>query len=275
VDLQVYVAVDVPPRVNSDPVRLRQVFANLISNAVKFTEQGIIYVDLSKASTGHLRFAVRDSGIGIAPEAIQRIFEPFLQADDSTTRRYGGTGLGLAIVNQIVRLMDGELTVESTPGKGSTFCAVFAAPAIEAPAADAVVDMARPSSFNLRVLLAEDNQVNQLLAQTLLTKLGCSTRVANNGVEAVKLFSEGGFDLVLMDCHMPEMDGYGATAAIRALEAKSAHAARIPIVAVTANVMQGERERCIAVGMDDYVAKPFRITDIAAVLKKWGGAKSL
>lgn len=280
VDIHARVAADVPPRVKGDPVRLRQIAGNLVGNAVKFTEQGLIEVQLSAAGAARLKLEVKDSSIGIAPEAVQRIFEPFSQADDSTTRRYGGTGLGLAISSQIVRLMGGDLTVQSTPGKGSTFCAVFAAPVADTKAASGYLagpaGGAQSAAFNLRVLLAEDNRVNQLLAQTMLTKLGCTTRVASNGVEAVKLFAEGGFDMVLMDCHMPEMDGYAATAAIRALEADRAHgpASRVPIVAVTANVMQGERDRCIAAGMDDYVAKPFRMADLAAMLEKWSRAKS-
>lgn len=240
---------------------------------MKFTQHGQIKVRLRRAEGDRLLMEIEDSGIGIPPDAIERIFEPFSQTDDSTTRQFGGTGLGLAIARQIVRLMGGELSVESTVGRGSTFRAEWPAPAAEsteivklAPAVSAA------HTFDANVLLAEDNQVNQLIAETILTKLGCKTRVVANGTSALALFKEGDFDIVLMDCHMPEMDGYQATAAIRALEAQEG-SVRMPIIAVTANVMVGERERCIAAGMDDYVSKPFRLADIDAALEKWAGAK--
>jgi two-component system, sensor histidine kinase len=249
------------------------VLGNLVGNAVKFTQHGQIKVRLRRAGSDRLLIEIEDSGIGIPPEATERIFEPFSQADDSTTRQFGGTGLGLAISRQIVRLMGGDISVESMVGRGSTFRAEFPAPTVEsteivklAPAVSAA------HTFDAHVLLAEDNQVNRLLAETILTKLGCKTRVAANGTSALALFKEGGFDIVLMDCHMPEVDGYQATAAIRALEAQEG-SARMPIIAVTANVMEGERERCIAAGMDDYVSKPFRMADIDAVLEKWVGTK--
>jgi CheY-like chemotaxis protein len=281
IKIQLEIAADLPRGVHGDPTRLRQVLGNLVSNAVKFTERGAVTLRLRMVQTGEagadcLLIEVQDSGVGIAPEAMQRIFEPFSQADDSTTRRFGGTGLGLAISSQMVKLMGGELTVESTLGQGSVFRTQLPArvadvtEAAVAPVA-AVVDSSMPLR-NKRVLLADDNKVNQLLAQTILTKLGCKTRIAATGVAAVALFVEGEFDFVLMDCHMPEMDGYEATAAIRALEATAGNG-RIPIVAVTANVMQGERERCIAAGMDDYLSKPFRMNDMAAVMEKWIAVK--
>lgn len=271
VAMHVDIAAGVPPMVTGDPVRLRQVVTNLVGNAVKFTQRGAIYVRLGAAGEHRLAVEVQDSGIGIAPDAIKRIFEPFAQADDSTTRRYGGSGLGLAIANQVVRLMGGDLTVQSAPGAGATFRATFRAPAAQAQAPVQASALAPPATFNARVLLAEDNPVNQLLAQTMLAHLGCSAQLAHDGSAAVSLFAPGKFDLVLMDCHMPDMDGYSATAAIRALEADAAcgAAARTPIIAVTANVMKGERERCLAAGMDDYLAKPFGLNDIAAMLGKW------
>ena len=274
VAMEIDVAADVPPMVTGDPVRLRQVLANLVGNAVKFTQRGRISVRLRTAGADYLAIEVQDSGIGIAPDAINRIFEPFSQADDSTTRRYGGSGLGLAIANQVIRLMGGELTVQSEPGVGSTFCATIRAPAARAVEPLSAEPSATLAKFNARVLLVEDNPVNQLLAQTMLTRLGCTTQLAHDGSEAVRLFTPGKFDVVLMDCHMPQMDGYSATAAIRALEAEAASdaAKRIPIVAVTANVMKGERERCLAVGMDDYLAKPFGLSDLAAMLGKWAGS---
>ncbi len=279
VSINAEIAADFPRTVRGDPTRLRQILGNLVGNAVKFTERGAITLRLSQPHAERLLIEVQDSGIGISRAAIARIFEPFSQADDSTTRRYGGTGLGLAISSQIVKLMGGVLTVESTLGAGSTFRAELTAPVVaSAVAAAPAVPLAAGTaqrSFDARVLLAEDNRVNQLLAESMLTKIGCKTRIAANGTDAVALFAEGGFDIVLMDCHMPEMDGYQATAAIRALEANKriAGGARIPIIAVTANVMEGERDRCIAAGMDDYMSKPFGLRDIAAVMEKWANAK--
>jgi two-component system, sensor histidine kinase len=280
VALRVDVAPDVPHAVRGDPTRIRQVLSNLVSNAVKFTERGEVMLRVRSAGgadapgeTQRLLFEIEDNGIGIAAEALQRIFEPFSQADDSTTRRFGGTGLGLAISRQILNIMGGTLTVESTPGKGSVFRAELPAPVVvsHAAAPPGAVNSAAQSTFDLNVLLAEDNKVNQLLAEAILTKLGCRTRIAGTGAAAVTLFAEGCADIVLMDCHMPEMDGYEAAQKIRALEAKSG-AARMPIIAVTASVMADERERCMASGMDDYVSKPFNARDIAAVLEKWAGA---
>ncbi len=277
VALRAEVAPDVPPAILADPTRLRQVLSNLVSNAVKFTEHGSVTLRLrsdNNAGEHRLQIEVEYSGIGIAPEALQRIFEPFSQADDSTTRRFGGTGLGLAISRQIVTLMGGTLTLESTPGKGTVFRVELPAPIAVMPehAAPVAAAATAPARFDVSVLLAEDNKVNQLLAEAILTRLGCRTRIAGTGTAAVALFAEGGADIVLMDCHMPEMDGYEAAQKIRALEAKTA-GARIPIIAVTANIMAGERERCIASGMDDYVSKPFNTKDIATVLQKWAAAK--
>ena len=274
VALKAEIAPDVPRLVRGDPTRLRQVIGNLVGNAVKFTERGEIVLRMRREGADRLTFEVIDKGIGIAQDALERIFEPFSQADDSTTRRFGGTGLGLAISSQIIKLMGGEITVTSAPGVGSTFRVVVPAPAVEPTSAKPapVTGGAVMAAFNARVLLAEDNQVNQLLAEAILTKLGCKIRIASNGVDAVSLFKEGGFDIVLMDCHMPQMDGYQATGAIRALEAGSGRA-RIPIIAVTANVMQGERDRCLAAGMDDYVSKPFRQADIASAMTRWVGDK--
>ena len=261
------------PLVHGDPARLRQVLGNLVSNAVKFTERGAVTLRLQSDGPGRLSLEVQDSGIGIEPEATLRIFEPFAQADDSTSRRFGGTGLGLAICREIVKLMGGDLSVSSKPGVGSSFRARWpAAAAVDRRDAASAPRLARTEtpSFIARVLLAEDNPVNQLLAETMLAKLGCQTRVAANGQAAVELFAQGGFDIVLMDCHMPEMDGYQAAAAIRALEAQNG-APRLPIVALTASVMADERQRCLDAGMDDYLSKPFRLSDLAGVLGRWAG----
>ncbi len=271
-----------PLVVYGDPARLRQVLGNLLSNAVKFTSQGAISlrvrgVEGAEPEAARLLFEVEDTGLGVAPEFHERIFEPFAQADDSTTRRFGGTGLGLAISRQLVALMGGELTITSVPGKGSTFRVELPAP--PAPEEDALLAMPStvptdlPVSIDCKVLLAEDNRVNQILARTILDRLGCTVKVAVNGKDAVTAYAADGFDLVLMDCHMPEMDGYEAARRIREIEAgPPARGKRVPIIAVTANALPGERDRCLAAGMDDYLAKPFRAEDIATLIRKWWGA---
>jgi CheY-like chemotaxis protein len=259
------------PAVWADRGRILQVFDNLLGNALKFTEQGRILARVRIASEDNqavmLRFEVHDTGIGISREARSRIFEAFSQADDSTTRKYGGTGLGLAISRRIVEMMGGEIGVTSTPGEGSTFwfTARFERRAGVAPSAP--VEQTETSLHGLRVLVAEDNPVNQKLAVALLGKLRCQADPVGNGREAVNALSLVPYDVVLMDCQMPEMDGYEATSCIRDLEAE--RGGHTPIIAMTANVMQGDRERCLAAGMDDYVAKPVRLDARRAALERW------
>jgi CheY-like chemotaxis protein len=252
------------PRLMGDPFRLRQVVLNLASNAIKFTEQGSVTMELEGAPEGQqwrTRLTVRDTGIGIDDATRLRLFLPFSQADASTTRRYGGTGLGLAISKGLIELMGGAMGVDREPGGGSAFWLevvspreVGASPAargVRAP--EATLPPALLESGPLRVLLAEDNAVNQKVAMFMLAKFGCKGTTAVNGAKAVEAWREGSFDLILMDCQMPEMDGFQATRTIRESEEPGTH---IPIVAVTANAMEGDRERCLAAGMDDYVAKP-------------------
>ena len=269
----------VPGRIIGDPTRMRQVLGNLVGNAVKFTERGSIKLGLrGEAGHGRLRVEVADSGIGIPANVLEHIFDPFAQADDSIRRRYGGTGLGLAIAAELVKAMGGQLEVNSVPGVGSLFyfdipmqaAAELATSGAPSPAdAGAAAPGARPQ-FGARVLLAEDNQVNQMVASAQLDVLGCSLRIAADGREALRLFGESEYDLVLMDCHMPEMTGYEATAAIRTLE-RQRGARRVPIIAVTANVMDGEVERCKAAGMDDYMSKPFDVEDLVVMFDRWIG----
>ena len=284
VQMTAEIAADVPLQVRGDPVRLRQVLGNLASNAVKFTEQGAICVRVRCEGGNRLLIEVQDSGIGISADAIERIFEPFTQADNSSTRRYGGTGLGLSIARQIVNMMAGEVSLVSAPGKGSTFRVTLpvlpiASAAAQSPSAVAgalpppamplapVVSSAR-RTFGTRALIAEDNELNLFLLRTILAQLGCKIQAAANGIEAVAHYEKGEIDIVFMDIQMPDMDGKEAAAAIRSIESKN-RSVRIPIVAVTANVTAGERERCIESGMDDYVSKPYRIAEIATVLEKW------
>jgi signal transduction histidine kinase/DNA-binding response OmpR family regulator len=258
--------------VRGDPGKLRQVLVNLLSNAVKFTPAGgQIHVRVQAAPQG-IRFEVQDTGIGIAPEQQQRVFDAFTQADASTTRKYGGTGLGLAISARLVNLMGGQLQLDSEPGRGSRFHFVLP---LRTQNKSAVTEMGplsaplelehlsqRAQAFStLRVLVAEDHPINELLMRELLKKLGCQTTVARNGLEAVAAWKRGGLDLILMDVQMPELNGLDATREIRALEAcgfQPPHTTRnhTPIVAVTANAMSGDRDLCEAAGMDTYVSKP-------------------
>jgi PAS domain S-box-containing protein len=253
----------VPRSVRGDPTRLRQVLNNLVSNAIKFTTSGGVTVSASLVSRERemaaVRFAVRDTGIGISPEAAARIFEPFRQADASTTRNYGGTGLGLSISRRLVEMMGGTLGVDSIPDHGSEFH--FTLGFVIAQATGEIPAVKLPSSSStksLRVLIAEDNPVNQEVAGTMLRRRGHQVDIVGNGREAVEAVARQAYDVVLMDLQMPILDGLGATAEIRAAEKGK----RVPIIALTANAAGGEREKVIAAGMDDYVAKPFRVGDL-------------
>ncbi len=249
----VRVGASVPTHIRGDPARLRQVLLNLVGNAIKFTEKGGVEL-AGDAAGGLLLFTVADTGIGIPRDAQAQLFEEFAQLDGTIARRFGGTGLGLAICRRLVGLMGGAITVDSEPGRGSRF-------SIRLPLLTAGVVGQEPGetgetvepSKPLTVLVAEDNPVNQEVIIRYLEKGGHSVTLAANGREAVALAAKGGFDLVLMDMQMPEMDGLEAARAIRMLPGA---AGRTPIVALTANAMQGDKERCLAAGMDGYVAKP-------------------
>jgi len=273
---------DVPERVIGDPVRISQTLSNLVGNAIKFTENGSIDVHVSVQSQAGdpmmLRIDVRDTGIGISNAAIERIFDPFSQEDASTTRRFGGSGLGLTISRQLVGLMGGELFVESVQGSGSCFsftvkvsrasraeATLVAAPVVASPAAHAA------DNNRLTVLLAEDNHINQIVAVAMLRKLGCEVTVAKDGQEAVDKAKDRHFDLILMDCHMPTLDGFAATADIRELERLGQP--RHTIIAQTANAMAGDRENCLAAGMDDYLSKPISASALAQIIRRWTPAR--
>jgi CheY-like chemotaxis protein/HPt (histidine-containing phosphotransfer) domain-containing protein len=256
-------------------VRVRQVISNLLSNAIKFTERGSIRVRCNVRAANadraaRLHFQVQDTGIGIPADAQARIFEPFSQADGSTTRRFGGTGLGLSIVRQLVEMMGGDMGLESRVAHGSTFW--FSLPLRLADAAGTPVDAPAAASAAATgpvtgsVLVVEDNRVNQLVVQSMLERLGCCARVVSDGALALEALRHARFDAILMDCQMPVMDGYTLTGRIRAREAGGA---RIPIIALTANALEGDRARCLAAGMDDYLSKPFRLSELAAVLARW------
>ncbi len=261
---------DAPEFLSGDSVRIRQVLTNLVGNAVKFTERGSITVKvMAHKQDGDrtvLRVAVTDTGIGIADGVLGNIFEQFTQADESVTRRFGGTGLGLAISRHLVELMGGRLEVASTPGIGSTFHFTLTLPRVAPEQAMHLDDTLPPRAvarFDAKVLLVEDNTVNRRMARILLEQLGCRMDEATNGREAVDRVIAGHYDLVLMDVNMPEMDGLQATQEIRRRENRSP---RVPIIAMTALAMHGDRERCLAAGMDDYISKPVnRQTLIAAI----------
>ncbi|MFQ3611288.1 MAG: ATP-binding protein, partial [Fimbriimonadales bacterium] len=267
--LQAQLDTNLPEYVLGDVVRLRQITANFVSNAIKFTHEGqvILRIRPSQLHPQGVRIEVQDTGIGIPPEKQASLFEAFTQADSSTTRKYGGTGLGLAICKKLTELMNGQIGVISTPDEGSTFWIDVPLPAVSAPVA--VAPNEEPVSTDLprlegkRVLLVEDNEVNRKVATRMLQKYGVITEVACNGIEAVEKASQQPYDLILMDCQMPEMDGYTATQRLRALGVST------PIVALTANALEGDREKCLAVGMDDYLPKPIRPESLQKVLQKW------
>ncbi|HUM94252.1 MAG TPA: ATP-binding protein [Candidatus Competibacter sp.] len=262
-----------PARWRGDPVRLRQVLTNLLGNAIKFTAQGrvSVRVDLESMTgdAGRLLFQVSDTGIGIAPEAQAHIFDAFAQAHHAVTRHYGGTGLGLAICKQLVALMDGEMGLDSTPGQGSTFWfrIALARPAADAGEPRTARFLPPRARFNARVLVAEDNPVNQEVARAMLEILGCRADIVADGHEAVEAASQQSYDLILMDCQMPVLDGFEATAEIRGRERASG--VHLPIIALTANVVKGFRERCLEAGMDDYLSKPFDQAQLAELLSQF------
>jgi len=266
-----------PTAITGDQGRLRQVLLNLIGNAVKFTETGevVLRVTRVKAGAGNatLKFEVKDTGIGIPLGAQKNLFQVFTQADTSTTRKYGGTGLGLSISRKLVDLMGGEIGLESEPGKGSTFWFTlpFGLPSSPLPeerpaAAPEQRPAARECRKYFRVLVAEDNIVNQKVSLQQLEKLGYEADVAANGLEVLEALKRRPYDLVLMDCQMPEMDGFQATQEIRRSEGDSRHT---PIVALTANALEGDQERCLAAGMDGYIPKPVRMEKLAEMLARW------
>lgn len=312
ISLTSYVAPEIPPVLRGDAGRIRQVLINLVGNAIKFSAQGSVTVrltlELGDDTQSTVRISVADAGIGIPAQVIKKLFQPFTQADGSTTRKYGGTGLGLSICRNLVSMMGGEIGVDSDPGKGSTFWFTLsfmhgtaqdgslhgstppdgagaqsenASPAglrksggsetgkapdpVAQPTADAAPE--EVASVPYRILLAEDNAVNRKLALMQLKKIGYRADVAEDGHAVLAAMQSTRYDLILMDCQMPEMDGYETTRAIRAVEQHSG--AHIPIIAITANAMEGDRERCMEAGMDDYLAKPISVAAMREKLAHW------
>ncbi|HYO80154.1 MAG TPA: ATP-binding protein [Bryobacteraceae bacterium] len=260
-------AKNLPPAVIGDPLRLRQVLGNLVSNALKFTPQGFVRIEASAEVTGQsatLTFVVTDSGIGVAPEEQQRIFEKFAQADTSTTRHYGGTGLGLSISRKLVEMMGGTIRLSSTPGHGSTFWFTVPLPLSAAPvSAPAATEKLKPMHAEQPILIVEDNAVNRKIAQAQLARMGLRSEVARDGFEAVDMCSRNHYAAILMDCQMPGMNGFEAAAAIRKL------GRQWPIIALTAAAANIDREHALQSGMNDFVSKPVESTVLAAKLKEW------
>jgi signal transduction histidine kinase/ActR/RegA family two-component response regulator len=267
------VAESVPALIRGDAGRLRQVLVNLCGNAIKFTERGSVTVSVdampAETSRTKLRLEVRDTGVGIPPDRVHTLFKPFSQVDASTTRRYGGTGLGLSIVRRLAELMGGEAGVESTEGVGSTFwftaCFDVASERRAQVADTAAMPVVASSKAGKRILLAEDNVVNEKVATRFLQKLGYVVDAVANGRAAVDAWARGGYDLVLMDCQMPVLDGYAATREIRARENGGR---RTPIVALTANAMKKDELECRQAGMDDHLAKPLDRDALARCLER-------
>lgn len=292
VELSFNISPTTPRFIEGDPARLRQILTNLIGNAMKFTEQGSVSLDVSSHHThdgSSLHFRVDDTGVGIAPDRLEMIFQKFTQADESTTRKFGGTGLGLSICQSLTYLMKGEIGVESMVGRGSSFW--FTIPVQLAdntlPLTDDENDethltqrdmdisndetsLELPSPAlqegTLHVLAVDDNPVNLLFLRKLLKKQGVdAVQIANGGQEALNYAQENHYDIILMDCQMPDMDGFQTTQAIRLID----HHTTTPIIAVTANAMKGDRDKCINAGMDDYISKPVQPQKLEGIFKKW------
>ncbi len=272
-------AVSLPAALNGDPMRLRQILLNLVGNALKFTEHGLVSISVqaNKHKNTTLDFRISDTGIGIKPEVQQKLFQPFIQADSSHTRRFGGTGLGLAIVKQLVELMGGYIAVQSEIGHGSSFSfsLIFSpatAPILSVSASNAQQSKSLQSLRNswqgAHILLAEDTATNQEVMKAMLHGFGCEVDIVVNGAQALDVLKSSHYDLVLMDCQMPEMDGFEATTLFREYE-KHQGLPRVPVVAVTASVLNDERAACLASGMDDVLAKPFKRKELAVTLERW------
>ena len=267
-ELHLEIESDVPEWARADPARLRQVLINLIGNAVKFTDSGSVTVQLRFIQRERLGFSVTDTGIGIREEDRESLFEPFVQADSSASRRHGGAGLGLAISNHLVALMGGRLAVESKRRAGSTFSFEIPYTPPSGPETTEILIHPGPLERRYRVLVVDDNPVNRMVALAHLEHLDFEAIAVDSGQEALDRLHAEAFDIVLMDCQLPGLDGYETTRRLRRSEGDGAH---LPVIAVTAHAMKGERERCLAAGMDDYLAKPFRNDELADALERWLG----
>jgi signal transduction histidine kinase/AmiR/NasT family two-component response regulator len=273
-DLTVEHDKSIPAMLAGDMGRIRQIAANFLANAVKFTDEGYVRISSTliniSGETAVVRIAVEDSGPGIEASKVPLLFNKFMQADSSSTRRYGGTGLGLAISRKLAELMGGSVGVETEPGKGSRFWVELPLRVVSSPVSAARSPderLAARLDMPCRVLVAEDNPVNRRVAIRMLEKLGCTVETAGDGAEALDMYGRLPFDILFMDCQMPEMDGYDAAAAIRRAE-KEQGRPHTPIVALTAHAAASDRDRCFAAGMDDYLSKPVSSEQILAVIQR-------
>jgi len=274
--LEFWVDPSLPHLVVGDALRLRQILMNLVSNAIKFTERGEVQVQVfpSTLGEGRIRFEISDTGIGMDDKSIQRLFQRFSQAESSTTRRFGGTGLGLSIAQGLVEAMGGRISVASTPDVGTKFAFEIELPATDTPPrpGESTIE-GLPLPVGARVLVVDDDRTNRKVAQSMLEKIGCVPSVAENGMEALRLLETEAFRLVLMDLHMPQMDGCAVVKRLRAWQDSSdprkRFSARTPIVALTADVAPGARTLCLEAGMNDLITKPFRREDLLLMLDRW------
>jgi len=277
-DYKTFISPDVPRVICGDPSRLKQIILNLVNNAVKFTKKGFVhvYVSVAEGNREEVRLMVKvvDSGIGISEEGRKNLFQLFSQVDTSTTKNYGGTGLGLSIAKRLVMLMQGDIGLESEADGGSTFwfTAVFIRSPLTAISADTMKKEKdygiEPAEKELSILLAEDNEINQKIIQYSLTNAGHRVDIAANGREAVDMYKKGNYNLILMDVQMPVLDGYEVTAHIRNAEKKdTVQKPKTPIIALTANAMKGDREKCLEAGMDEYLSKPFTPNDLLRIIR--------
>jgi len=273
-ELSVHISNDVPDTVQGDPFRLKQILINLINNAIKFTSKGDVRVGVSLVhKAGYkdaIRFEIRDSGIGISPENQKKLFKSFSQADTSTTRNFGGSGLGLAISKRLVQMMDGDIGVESEEGQGSTFWFTVTLDTAFTGQEEVVREEIQNEykTRPLTILLAEDNVINQRVSVINIDKLGHQVQIAGNGREAVDLFLKQPFDLILMDVHMPGMDGLEATREIRRIERERKTDHPVPIIAMTATIYEEDIKNFYSLGMNDYLGKPFKTADLAQIIEK-------
>jgi signal transduction histidine kinase/CheY-like chemotaxis protein len=263
----------IPPYLEGDPARVRQVLMNLINNAIKFTEQGEIRLQVlmlrSNAAQTWLQFQVSDTGIGMSPRQLENLFKPFTQAERSTFRKYGGTGLGLTITKKFVEVMNGTIDVESEVGTGSVFRVYLPFRAVPSAGQQAeIIETVFPPSLHQEILVVEDHPINQQLMRAILGKLGYRNTVVNNGQEALLILEQRSFDLIFMDIQMPVMNGYEAT---REIIARYPADKKPVIIAMTANALQGDREKCLEAGMDDYITKPVQAAMITERIRIWIG----
>ncbi|SMG33117.1 GAF domain-containing hybrid sensor histidine kinase/response regulator [Dethiosulfovibrio salsuginis] len=273
IDLSVSMVPEGPVWITGDPVRLRQVMVNLLDNGIKFTHNGSVSLDVrcfKEGNTWDIDFVVSDTGIGISREGQSRLFNSFSQADSSTSRKYGGTGLGLAISQRIVQSMGGIIEIDSHTGEGTTFQFALSFEGCDPPVA--LPQTAPPPQLPMRILLVEDNETNRTVAEAMLAKLGHAVRSVPSGRDGLKALTEGHFDLVFMDIHMPGMDGLETTALIRE-RSSSVTDRSVPVVALTANVMRGDREKYISQGMDGYLPKPIMPDELRQVLSGFSPRK--